>query len=504
MSLTKVSYSMIAGEVVNVLDFGAVGNGVTDDQPAVQAALAYMFANNIATLYFPDGVYYFDAPVTVNFDAANALRLTGTSTAGFFSTRPGGSRIIGKSGITSLFIFTKTNLNTPGAYAFECTNIDFNGASGATRALLNYIGGSPMRPFVVRNCNFVSFSGAAIESDITILASNPGQNTGLYNVIIKECSFVACGLSLYGHGGLGAIMGLDFSNNAAENGGAGILTEDSGLAGPFRITDNLLEGQANAIVLSCGLATGEVCRNYYEANSGYIVKVTCSNPGSTVTVKDNYLTNCAGAKASFSGLTLLCHQNFANDGVYLYLLNLYGKSWLNNNNVIYSELANSSAITLDRNCVSTLTTVFPGTVSNGQIVAASGATQVTPIGAAVAVDNISGAGTVYTATGTIALGDIVVLSALVRLNTGSSLYASVFDSATTAIGNSETSYSISGSAKGEWIFTQIFVKVSAGSVGTFKFRWLCSSGSIDVTSAYVYSQTPYTATTPMYLCLPNP
>jgi len=31
MSLTKVTYSMIQGAVFNVLDYGAIGDGITDN-----------------------------------------------------------------------------------------------------------------------------------------------------------------------------------------------------------------------------------------------------------------------------------------------------------------------------------------------------------------------------------------------------------------------------------------------------------------------------------------
>ena len=44
MSLTKVSFSMIDGATVNVLDHGAIGNGIADDTAAFQAAT--VAANN--------------------------------------------------------------------------------------------------------------------------------------------------------------------------------------------------------------------------------------------------------------------------------------------------------------------------------------------------------------------------------------------------------------------------------------------------------------------------
>jgi hypothetical protein len=57
MSLTKVTYSMIEGAVVNVLDFGAVGDGITDDRAAIQAAIDYAESlttnSGGVTIYFP-------------------------------------------------------------------------------------------------------------------------------------------------------------------------------------------------------------------------------------------------------------------------------------------------------------------------------------------------------------------------------------------------------------------------------------------------------------------
>jgi hypothetical protein len=64
MALTKTTFSMIENAPVNVCDFGAVGDGVTDDTAAIQAAVDYAYANG------KDVVYPSDIPdfykVTVN------------------------------------------------------------------------------------------------------------------------------------------------------------------------------------------------------------------------------------------------------------------------------------------------------------------------------------------------------------------------------------------------------------------------------------------------------
>lgn len=71
MSLTKVSFSMITGAAINVLDYGAVGNGTTDDTAAIQAALDAALDQQ-KSLYLPrttlgaQGLYRITAPLIVS------------------------------------------------------------------------------------------------------------------------------------------------------------------------------------------------------------------------------------------------------------------------------------------------------------------------------------------------------------------------------------------------------------------------------------------------------
>jgi hypothetical protein len=63
MALTKVSYSMITGSPVNVKDYGAVGDGTTDDTTAMQAAITAV-ATTGQGLYIPAGTYKITSVLT--------------------------------------------------------------------------------------------------------------------------------------------------------------------------------------------------------------------------------------------------------------------------------------------------------------------------------------------------------------------------------------------------------------------------------------------------------
>ena len=99
MALTKATYSMIEGAPVNVLDYGAVGDGVTNDTAAVQAAV-----NTGKSIYFPEGVYLVDA-ITVPAAARGAV-YTG---AGFYHYNDQFKTVIKARTLNQASIFTLAN-----------------------------------------------------------------------------------------------------------------------------------------------------------------------------------------------------------------------------------------------------------------------------------------------------------------------------------------------------------------------------------------------------------
>jgi len=99
MALTKATYSMIEGAVANVIDYGAVGDGVADDTAAIQAALDFVGTQFPAggMVYMPKGLYLTSA--TINMNYAN-VQLFGQGTgvnhnAGGIPNQDGSTQIIG-------------------------------------------------------------------------------------------------------------------------------------------------------------------------------------------------------------------------------------------------------------------------------------------------------------------------------------------------------------------------------------------------------------------------
>lgn len=92
MSLTKVSYSMIQGVPISVLDYGADPTGVADSTAAIAAAYAKVISDVASySLVFPTGTYRYSASPNFGVTALNVygigqvkLNYTGTDNALIF------------------------------------------------------------------------------------------------------------------------------------------------------------------------------------------------------------------------------------------------------------------------------------------------------------------------------------------------------------------------------------------------------------------------------------
>ena len=84
MSLTKVTYSMINGAPVNVLDFGAVGDGATDDTAAITAANAEA-ASLGKNVIFPQGYTFMASALapTASWGGGGTIKRIAGSTGDF-------------------------------------------------------------------------------------------------------------------------------------------------------------------------------------------------------------------------------------------------------------------------------------------------------------------------------------------------------------------------------------------------------------------------------------
>ena len=75
MALTKVSFSMINGAQFNVRDYGAVGDGTTNDAPAIQAAIDAAELANGGVVYFPRPSSYYG--ITARLRVKKSIKLMG-------------------------------------------------------------------------------------------------------------------------------------------------------------------------------------------------------------------------------------------------------------------------------------------------------------------------------------------------------------------------------------------------------------------------------------------
>lgn len=232
MSLTRVTYSMIEGAPVSVLDYGASpSETATNNATAFNAAIAYCVANNL-TLVIPDGIYQLPAGTTVNF-AGNGLRIIGQG-------RPT-LQYVG----AGIAFYCNAGVDGTRVDDMQIENLLIVGNPAVTHGC--YLSGvvrSVIRNIEVRECSAYAFnirwgvsnlyenlkysaSGETTTASTGVYLTNAG--TGLYTA---DCTFINC-------------IAEDFAGNGA------VLNDASGnvfIGGTFEACNNgLVVGAASRL-----------------------------------------------------------------------------------------------------------------------------------------------------------------------------------------------------------------------------------------------------------------
>jgi len=178
MALTKVSFSMINGAYLNVMDFGAKGDGTTNDTTAIQAAITYAestatppsAAPGVVGIYFPFGNYIITSALAVT----KSLSFVGEGHSEYST----GARIIQNTTATNHF--TVTPIPAGCSVSWDNLTLTANGGSGGSCI------------FVGKGCNSVRIRGNTFGTPsalaINLQGSDDVQIDGnLFDVSATNC-----------------------------------------------------------------------------------------------------------------------------------------------------------------------------------------------------------------------------------------------------------------------------------------------------------------------------
>jgi hypothetical protein len=202
MALTKVHNRMIANDSVNVKDFGATGDGTTDDTVAVQAAIDSI--PNGGTIYFPPGTYRIARTVGTNDSwglkvTANNITLMGNDA---YLRRYDTDISTYALAYPILFVGTPDSNVASLTGNFTADSLKFIGedtrhasSGGSLSDKRNAIEFKNTQATTVRNCQFTSTDSAAIFYQYPFMRDYANgvyyNTTKNYNSEITNCRFYA-------------------------------------------------------------------------------------------------------------------------------------------------------------------------------------------------------------------------------------------------------------------------------------------------------------------------
>jgi hypothetical protein len=455
--------------VIRAALFGA-HRGAATPGAAVQAAVAAAYADNGSVVELGQWVHTFESTVSLTKDihikgpgsttaemqglatAANigcTIRTTGATVTAF--TLDG--RLSNSSTFTSMAA-TFSGMRFEGAL--------LGGSSTMTKAIWSKIGNAPGRPIEVVGCQFIGIADA-------IYASVPvGQSTGIWSYIHHNVFQGGTNATNYdAAGGLYPYTGFYFQNNISEQGGR-IRAHVGGTA---HISDNLLEGQTDAVFLRAGNAQIAVQNNYFETNTGTFLDVAFTSYAGSLKMSGNYY-GAGTYTAKVDGGRIECDDMEPVLEVGYMPSRCRVKSGLVRNLSTTISGVGYHFLNLDASTISPYTTV-PGAAASSFVAPSNASRVLTPLG-------MKSCGTVTAATSAsqtstvnlTAVGETVVFCALVKTTGPGDMGWQIMDGATVVNGGTSRLYPW----EGEWCALAIPFTATAAT-GVLGIRWIASTGT---------------------------
>jgi hypothetical protein len=287
MSLTKVSYSMIKGACANVLDFGAVGDGTTNDTAAIQAAVDSL-ASTGGAVYFPTGTYKVVPPTATTgciWVHYNNITLFGDGAASVITTGTSNSAVPIHVCSSNDLSISPSSISTA-VQNFVCHDLAVNGSGVSTYYALAYGRGILMRVVtnaIVEDCFVTNMSMIGI-------CSEGGNGKFLVNGnIVTNCFYSAINYN-------GRSYQSIISNNICFGSNASVNSVAIQANGPCTIENNTVYGSPGDFANCGGIMWGEGPYSGVGIISGNIVK-QCRFGIKTIyngpcTITNNLIVNC--------------------------------------------------------------------------------------------------------------------------------------------------------------------------------------------------------------------
>lgn len=337
MSLTKVTYSMIEGTPINVKDFGAVGDGTTDDTAAIQAALDAWKIGGYDLIFSSGSTFKVTSTLLVDFSTTNTQPksihgygsvINGSTIASgdvFKITVTGsltlvrnliiaGLQITGNSSVVGSALVLQGPL-AGDSYLYNCKIRDCTLGGYTGLSLL----GNFFESSIENNTIGGSASGYAINID-----TSGGSGSGSGGVISS--------LTLYQNmtrGGINGVYISATSNDVNIIGGTYLLAEEYGIRNDNAQGGYILGAHVEANWVSNPVTTSGQAGIYAVISGTYAIKNVFSNCSNGQTHSARVFVSASGCAILDSGVQFFGNEQF-------YIWGLAGSSAILNGSASYT------------------------------------------------------------------------------------------------------------------------------------------------------------------------